>query len=1102
MIAKQKDIMKLFISYSRTDMVIADSLVAALEAEGFGVTIDRRDLPYGEAWQGELSEFIRECDTVVWLVSQSSIRSQWVNWELGEVQRLNKRLMPVVIGPVDPHQLPQAIGKIHLLPAGGIYEPDQHQKDLVTALNTDRSWLKTHTRLSDRAFEWRSRGEPRDLLLRGSTLLDAARWKDRRPQSAPHPSEATFDLIASSERGAKRQRGRLVALLTSALVLISSLAVLALLQRNEAIETRDAALLAESNFLAGFAREQMNLGNSADALALAYRALPHDPMLENRPLSQEALRALREADFTRQMYATLRAPRSAARPKRDVAADTRDQTVPNDTSGLDRGALTIQESLSNLTKDLEDRHRELSISTAKQDTREKIVSLAYSASGQLLVTGASNGEAHVWDTKTGILISRILAHEQSVVSVSFSSDDRQVLTVSLDGTAKLWNGRDGSHSLTFEGHSDIIWDGAFSQNGSQVATVSSDGTARLWSAETGEEVARMAASTRINDDGFEEPDPFRRLSMSPDGIHIAFAGGADDAIMIWSLADQTVSHLIKDYEEFEAVEGLAYAPDGSLLAASVGDVGVLVYDTRTAQRRFTLIGHQDVIGALSFSKDGELLATGSDDGQVRIWSMHSGELVAVLGGHSGRVNALKFSHSGMQVIGVGDDATVRIWSAFGLRRHERRKWGVSKALTSHTDMILDVAISPSGDYFTTASADGRAIIWDAYGGVSTDIFSQVVDPDDFATGPLYHAALSPRSDWLATSSFGGYVYLWSLRDDKKDRVLSLDGEDILSYGFNAAGTSFAIGGHNKQVRILNSETLAVESELSTNFWPHHVKFGCSDQCLLIAGEEIVAIWHWSEDGWRPASVLDHAGAGYVQEIEIASGGDRVATQSDDGAVRLFNLQNGNAILFFPANPNVDSAMKFDPSGKLLFFGEDRNGLKIFRAQDGALVDQLEDGRMGVETIAFDVEKSRVALGINDASIQVRNSDTLEEIYSLETGGGTAPSIAISPDGSRLLTGSRNGPARLWQLDNGELLAELYGHEDGAPSPGVRQVAFSEDGKHILTVGEDATARIWPNETDAARLIERVGQNLEALEPLSPEAACRYHIAEDLSECRD
>ena len=75
-----------FISYSRQDADIADALADALEGKGIVVKIDRRDLEFGERWQAELADLIRLSDTVVWLVSAHSVRSEWVNkWVTGEI---------------------------------------------------------------------------------------------------------------------------------------------------------------------------------------------------------------------------------------------------------------------------------------------------------------------------------------------------------------------------------------------------------------------------------------------------------------------------------------------------------------------------------------------------------------------------------------------------------------------------------------------------------------------------------------------------------------------------------------------------------------------------------------------------------------------------------------------------------------------------------------------------------------------------------------------------------------------------------------------------------------------------------------------------------
>jgi hypothetical protein len=72
------EIARVFISYARADMTFVVRLVDALEARGCEVVIDRRNPPMVEAWQGELVDFIRSVDTVVFVVSPRAIASALV----------------------------------------------------------------------------------------------------------------------------------------------------------------------------------------------------------------------------------------------------------------------------------------------------------------------------------------------------------------------------------------------------------------------------------------------------------------------------------------------------------------------------------------------------------------------------------------------------------------------------------------------------------------------------------------------------------------------------------------------------------------------------------------------------------------------------------------------------------------------------------------------------------------------------------------------------------------------------------------------------------------------------------------------------------------
>src|SRR5262245_56855716 len=93
--------LRVFISYSRDDLDFADQLNAALELYGFECVIDRHGISGGEDWKRRLGNLIREADTVVFVLSPSSARSEICSWEVEEAARLNKRILPVNCRPLE-----------------------------------------------------------------------------------------------------------------------------------------------------------------------------------------------------------------------------------------------------------------------------------------------------------------------------------------------------------------------------------------------------------------------------------------------------------------------------------------------------------------------------------------------------------------------------------------------------------------------------------------------------------------------------------------------------------------------------------------------------------------------------------------------------------------------------------------------------------------------------------------------------------------------------------------------------------------------------------------------------------------------------------------
>ena len=113
----------------------------------------------------------------------------------------------------------------------------------------------------------------------------------------------------------------------------------------------------------------------------------------------------------------------------------------------------------------------------------------------------------------------------------------------------------------------------------------------------------------------------------------------------------------------------------------------------------------------------------------------------------------------------------------------------------------------------------------------------------------------------------------------------------------------------------------------------------------------------------------------------------------------------------------------------------------------------------VTSVAISTDGKRIVTGSRDNTARIWDAETGKELRKLEGHSGPVYSVAISTDGKRIVTGSDDNMARIWEAETGKELKKLEGHS----SP-VYSVAISTDGKRIVTGSLDKTARIWEAET--------------------------------------
>ncbi|MBX9625048.1 MAG: hypothetical protein K2X82_14670, partial [Gemmataceae bacterium] len=356
--------------------------------------------------------------------------------------------------------------------------------------------------------------------------------------------------------------------------------------------------------------------------------------------------------------------------------------------------------------------------------------LHYSADGRVL-TAAVGGAIVRWDTNLYLPIELTESGDSPVDQVAVTPDGRALLTRGQEGDAHLWDARTGRHEKRLP----VAW-----QKG---VALSPDGRRVVWAAEderikytdprqpnaihTGSRLRvydRETGQTADLGPGFEG-EAFV-IAFAPDGKSLVGLGRDGTAWVLDAETGKVVRSFRAVGEDQQQQSWVAWraglSPDGKTLAVSyqprqrggfgLGPIAVRLWDVATGADRFgELVGHQGYVDAVAFSADGRFLVTG-DGGASRgptglpqgtnlfVWDAATGKRVAQLAG--GAV-AAAFSPDGRTLATADPDGTIRLW--------EVTTWGQRAALKGHRDRVNDLQFGSDGRLYSGGN-DTTAVAWD------------------------------------------------------------------------------------------------------------------------------------------------------------------------------------------------------------------------------------------------------------------------------------------------------------------------------------------------------------------------------------------------------